>query len=84
MRHTHALLIGVSTYCDYTYCIALRIGITVFNNSYIYHSPPNTLPVVVTIRNTVRYTPTVSTVAVVYPRVSPKQYLIMNHKYLSY
>ena len=21
IRHTHALLIGVSTYCDYTYCV---------------------------------------------------------------
>ena len=45
---------------------------------------PNTLPVVVTIRNTVRYTRTVSTVAVVYPTVSPKQHLNMNHKHVSY
>ena len=62
----------------------IRISITVFNNGDIYHSPPITYPVLVTIRNTVRQTRAVTTEAVVYPRVSPKQHLIMNYKYVSY
>ena len=52
--------------------------------AYQYHLSPSTSPILVRIRNTIKSTRIVITEAMVYPTVSPKQHLIMNHKHESY